>query len=224
MNQKIYFGGATVVNGVDERKLLPAMVVCCCLVAAALIVLGIGCGAVRHLPGGGTQPATRFEQILVWNAAAAQANDGFADNVIGLQRAGFLGIPAAKNILVEQAKIAEADRRLTNRISAAALCATQQAGPNATIPQLDTAGAACVEISASGIAADLDLVLGSISDLNTTGLLEVKDPAKRLTLSNLLADLKAFIDKIYSSLESGGVIPQKKTATLAWAPEVIQWR
>jgi hypothetical protein len=98
-----------VFNGVDERKLLPAIVVSFCLFLAGLILLASGLGgcAVRHLPGGGTQQATRFEQVLAWNASLAQANDGFAENVIALQRGGIVGIAEAKNILVGEAKIAE---------------------------------------------------------------------------------------------------------------------
>jgi hypothetical protein len=212
-------------NAVDEKKIIRAAVVCFCLFVSGLILLALmdGCGAVRHLSGGATQPATRFEQVLAWNAAAAQANDGFADNVIGLQHSGLLSIPEAKPILVVEGKIAQADKRITDRITAAATCAAEQAGANATVVQLDAAGVACAQISGPGLAADINLILGSISDLNSTGLLAVKDTVKRQALSDLLATIEALVNKIYSSLEGGGVVAPKKTARLEWAPEVILW-
>lgn len=174
-------------------------------IVVAFVLLVAGC-AVRHLPDGTTAKATNFEQILAWNAAAAQANDGFADNVIALQRGGAMGIPEAKTILVTQAKIAEADKRITARISAAATCAAQQAGTNATAVQLDAAAATCAQISAPGLAADINVILGSISDLNSAGLVAVKDPAKRQALTELLGTIQALVQKIYGTLESQGVI------------------
>lgn len=172
----------------------------------ALILVGSGGCAVRHLPGGGTEKATNFEQILAWNAAAAQANDGFADNVIGLQRSGIIGIPEAKNILLKQGAIAQADQRVTDRISAAAKCAGDQAGPNATAVQLDALAAACAQISGPGLASDINLILGSLTDLNNGMLLGVKNDAKRQALSELLATVQVLVGKIYSSLETQGVI------------------
>ncbi len=176
------------------------------LLLAGLTLFVFGGCAVRHLPNGATQKATNFEQILAWNAAAAQANDGFADNVIGLQRTGVIGIPEAKNILLKQGAIAQADQRITDRISAAAKCAGEQAGPNATAAQLDSAAAACAQISGPGLASDINLILGSLTDLNSGMLLGVKNDAKRQALSELLATVQVLVGKIYSSLESQGVI------------------
>lgn len=188
-----------------QRSLSPTLPTVALLLAGLTLFLFGGC-AVRHLPGGATQKATNFEQILAWNAAAAQANDGFADNVIGLQQAGFLGIPEAKNILLKQGAIAQADQRITDRISAAAKCAGEQAGPSATAAQLDAAAAACAQISGPGLASDINLILGSLTDLNSGMLLGVKNDAKRQALSELLATIQTLVGKIYSSLETQGVI------------------
>jgi hypothetical protein len=200
-----------VFNGVDERKLLPAIVLSFCLFVAGLILLASGLGgcAVRHLPGGGTQPATRLEQVLAWNASLAQANDGFAENVIALERGGIIGIAEAKTILVGEAKIAEADKRLTDRIRAAAVCAVNKAGGSATALQLDQAGSDCAQISGPGIAADLNLILGTLADLNATGLLAVKDDAKRQALSDLLATISGLVNQIYGALERASIVPAR---------------
>jgi hypothetical protein len=195
-------------RGIDEKKLLPAIVVCFSIFFAGvfLLVMNLSGCAVRHLPGGGTAKATNFEQILAWNAAAAQANDGFADNIIGLQHAGMMGIPEAKGILVKQVAIAEADKRITARISAAASCAAGQVAANAPAAHLDAAAASCAQISGMGLAADINAILGSIADLESTGLLAVKDTAKRQALTELLGTIQALVKQIYGSLESQGVI------------------
>lgn len=190
---------------VDKRKLLPAAIVCFAIAAAAVILLVCGC-AVRHLPGGGTAPATTFEKVLAWNASAAQANDGFADNVIALQQAGMLGIPEAKVILLKQAAIAAADSRITERIRTAANCAATQAGASATTAQLDAAGATCAQISGPGIATDINLITSAIGDLNQTGLTGIKDPVKQKALADLLATVQALVKNIYDALEAQGVI------------------
>src|SRR5882672_798584 len=178
----------------NKKKLVPFL---CLLVA--------GC-AVRHLPGGGTAPATNFEQVLAWNAAAAEANDGFASNVIALQQGGMMGIPEAKTILIEQGAIASADKRITERISAAATCAARQAGTAATAAQLNAAAVVCARISGKGLAADINLILGAIADLTTTGLVPVKDQVKRQALVELLGTIQVLVQKIYNSLETQGVI------------------
>ncbi len=214
-------------RGIDEKKFLPAMVVCFCLFCGLLLVFAFGC-AVRHLPGGGTQPASAFEQVLAWNAALAQANSGFADNVIGLQRTGFLEIQAARGILVKQATIAQADKRITDRISAAALCGADSAGANAAPAQLDAATAKCAQISGPGIAADINLITGAIADLNSAELLAVKDQTKRQALADLLSSIGALVGKIYRSLETQGVVkttafcilgPPVQTAMVTWTTD-----
>jgi hypothetical protein len=192
-------------RGIDEKKFFPAMVVCICLFAFGLILLAASGCAVRHLPDGTTAKATKLEQILAWNAAVAQANDGFADNVIQLQRGGMMGIPEAKKILVGQAKIAEADKRITDRIAATAACATTQAGTNATAAQLDAAAATCAHSGGPGLVTDINAILAVLSDLNTSGLDGVKDPAKRQALTELLGTIQALVQKIYGTLESLGV-------------------
>jgi hypothetical protein len=193
------------INGIDERKLFPAIVFCFCLFVGGCLLLAFGC-AVRHLPNGTTAPATNFEQVLAWNAAAAQANDGFADNVIALQKAGFLDVTQAKGILLKEGAIAQADKRITDRISAAAGCGSQQAGTNATAAQLDAATATCAQIAGRAIANDIALILGTINDLNTSWLVGVKDPAKRQALSDVLTTLEVLIRKISSSLVFEGVV------------------
>lgn len=194
-------------NGYDRkrRNLLGASMVCFALFFAGLLFLAYGC-AVRHLPGGMTAPATKFEGILAWNAAAALANDGFADNVIALQRGGSLSITQARTILLKQGAIAQADRRITERISAAALCATEKLGANAAPAAIDQAAADCAKISGPGLAADVNLILATVTDLNNSGLLAVKDPTERQALSGLLANVEGLVQRIYSTLESQGVI------------------
>lgn len=190
------------------KQIRSAIVVCFAIAVIGLIAIAFGLGgcAVRHLPGGGTQPATKFEQILAWNAALAQANDGFADNVIGLQKTGFLGIPETRAILLKQAAIASADKRITDRIGAAATCAQQQVGANPTTAALDAAAVTCAQISGPAIATDINLIVSSVGDLNTTGILAVKDDVKRQALAELLASVQALLAQISGSLTSQGVI------------------
>ena len=190
---------------IEPRKVFRASVVCLALAAAGALELMYGC-AVRHLPGGATAPATNFEQILAWNAAVAQANSGFADNVIGLQQSAMLTIPEAKTILVGQATIAAADKRITDRISAAASCAATQAGTTATAAELNAAAVGCAAISGPAIATDINLILGAISDLTTSGLTPVKDPVKKQALTELLGTIQALVQNIFSSLKSQGVV------------------
>lgn len=180
-------------------------------------VLLAGC-AVRHLANGSTQPATAFEQMLAWNAAVAQANDGFADNVIAMQNSGLLTVPQAKAILVKQATIAKADVRLTNRIGTAAQCGAQKAGTAATSAQLDAAAASCAQLSATGIVADVNLILTTLSDLNGTNLVGVKDAAKRQALADLLQTVQTLVNKIYATLEAAGVVLKSEIE------EVRPWR
>src|SRR5258707_12550646 len=98
----------------DESKLFRAVKV---KVGMAIFACGLALlmydWAARHLPGGVTAPATRFEQIMAYNAALAQANDGFADNVITLETSGAIAKTSAKSILVLQARIAAADTPVT---------------------------------------------------------------------------------------------------------------
>lgn len=189
-----------------RKQLRAAIVVCLCVVLAGVLVLLSGGCAVRHLPGGGTAPATRFEQVLAWNAAIAQANDGFADNVIALQRSGLLEMQYAKAVLLKQAAIAKADQQITNQISAAALCATQSAGSNPTPAELDAAGATCAQVSASALATEVQLITSSIAELNSGMLLGVKDPAKKQALDGILTTIGGLVTNISSALTQGGVI------------------
>jgi hypothetical protein len=188
-----------------RKKLVLAIIVCWSLVALGIVPLLNGC-AVRHIPGGGTAPATTFEQVLAWNAAAAQANDGFASNVISLQQGGTIGIAQAREILVKQAAIAEADKRITARISAAANCASAQVGSTANAAQLNAAGITCAQLAAPGVATDISLITGTISDLTTTGLTGISDPAKRQALIELLGTISALVQQIAGALQTQGVI------------------
>lgn len=167
-------------------------------------MLADGC-AVRHLPGGGKQPATAFEQVLAWNAALAQANDGFADNVIALQRSQIISLDAAKSILVKQATIAHADQQITAQISAAANCAQQAAGSAATSSDLDAAGVKCAQVSSSALKTEVDLITSTLSTLDQETLLGVKDQAKRQALTGLISTIGELITNIGSALSKQGV-------------------
>lgn len=191
--------------GVRRTELLPAIVVCFCLFAAGIVLIFEGC-AVRHLPGGGTAPATRFEQVLAWNAALAQANDGFADNVIALQRGGVIEMEYAKAVLLKQAAIAKADRDITNQISAAALCATDQLGKNAVPSELDAAGVTCAQVSSSALATEVQLITDTLTDLDKNLLLGVKNQDKRKALDAFVVTIGETITNIASALKQGGVI------------------
>jgi|SRR5882724_857023 len=198
-------------HGIDGKKLLPAIVVCFTLFFAGLVLLAYGC-AYRHLPGGGKAPATAFEQVLAWNAAGAQANSGLADTIIGLQRAGFISIPAAKSILIKQGQIAEADLRITNLISAAAACAQQSAGANATTAELDAAGAACAKISAPQLRRDIDLVTSLIVALTDESALGIKDPAKRDATTAVVKNMGNLIGQVFTMLSKVGVLAPASAA------------
>jgi hypothetical protein len=57
------------------------------------------------------------------------------------------------------------------------------------------------------------LILGTIADLNATGLLAVKDDAKRQALSDLLATISGLVNQIYSALERGAIVPARVART-----------
>jgi hypothetical protein len=170
-----------------------------------LTLLLYGC-AVRYTPGGGTTPATAFEQMLVWNTALAQANDAVATNVIALQQSGVLTIPQAKIILAKQGAIAQADQRLTQQIQAAATCGHQNAGASPTPAQIDAAAAACAKASVNAFASDLALISQFLTDLNDSLLLGIKDPVKRKELSDLLTAVSTLVGKIHDALYRQGVV------------------
>lgn len=106
------------------------------------------------------------------------------------------------------------DKRITDRISAAATCGATQAGAKATAAQLDAAAAACAQISGPGLAADIDLILGAIADLNSGGVLAIKDDVKRQAIADLLLTVQSLVRQIYNSLESQGVVKPKPSARI----------
>jgi|SRR5579864_375268 len=205
-------------------KLLSAAVVCFCLFLAGCLLLAWGC-AVRHLPGGGTAPATTFEQVLAWNAALAQANDGLADNIIALQRTGIVEMEYAKSILLRQAAIAKADQQITAQIKAAADCAKQQLGANAVPSELDAAAAACAQVSAPALAFEVDTITKLLVAMNSDGLTGIKDPAKRDAINGLLVTIGGLISNIASSLTRAGVVtpPSSGTSPTPTFASVLAW-
>jgi len=190
---------------IERDKLFPAKVVVYSILAAGAILTLFGC-AVRHLPSGATAPATRLEPVLVWTAALAQANDGFADNVIGLQRAGFLGMNEAKAILLRQAAIADADNALLLQLRGASQCAVAAAGPNPSPAALDAAGSSCAQVSAAALKNELNAITAAVADLNNAGVLAVKDPAKRQALTALLLTTAQLVANIVDALTKGGIL------------------
>jgi hypothetical protein len=177
------------------------------LFLSLVVLLVFGC-ASRHLPSGATAPATKFEQLLVWNTALAQANDSVAQNIVALQQAGVISVPQAKIILLKQGAIAQADQRITARIQTAATCGQQQAGATATAAQLDAAAAACAKAAGGGsqLGADLNLIPQFVADLNNATLLGIKDPAKQKTITDLLTAIQTIVKQIFDSLHSLGVV------------------
>lgn len=190
----------------NRKKLLPAIVACFVLFLLGIFLL-VGC-AVRHTPGGGTAPATTFEQILVWNTALAQANDGIVDNVIGLQHAGLISVSEAKTILAKQGSIAQADNRVTARLKAATACAQTTAPASPSPAQLDAAAVTCEKgIPGTSLKGDLQLVLLVVHGLTSgNDLLSIKDPAKRQAILDLVASVETLTKQIFSALQTQGVI------------------
>jgi hypothetical protein len=203
-------------RGIDEKKLFPAIVVCVSLFVGGLVLLAYGC-AVRHLPNGTTQPATRFEQIMSYNAAIAQANDGFADNVIGLQSSGVITKGAAKTILTEQAQIAIAHKKITADLQAAASCGLANAGASATPAQVSDASAVCAKSYAAELQNALNLILNSLANLNSGGLLGVGEQ-QRFQLAQVLASIGNLAQQIIGTLREYAVI-----ARLGASREVCAW-
>jgi hypothetical protein len=164
------------------------------VIAIVAVLLGAGC-AVRHLPNGATAPATKWEQLMAWNAALAQTNDGLADNVISLQKNGTISKDAAHIILFKQGSIAQADKRITANLQAAALCGSTNAAPGATPAQLSDASGACAKTYGQALDRDFSLVLTTVAELNSQKLLGLSDQERGaigpelMALANLVHDI-----------------------------------
>jgi hypothetical protein len=197
--------------GIDPRKLFPAVAVCLAIVAGMVALLFSGC-AVRHNANGTTTPATRFEQIMAWNAAIAQTNDGFADNVIGLQSSGDVSKDSAKNILVAQARIAQADKSITGYLKTAASCGLTNAGSSATPAQVSDASALCAKSNGAELQNAINLILNSLADLNSGLLLGVKNDQKRFALAQALASIQNLAQQIFGALREYSVIARFETS------------
>jgi hypothetical protein len=189
-------------GGIDRRKIFPAMAVCLALFAGAIVLLCSGC-AVRHNANGTTSPATRFEQLMAWNTALAQTNDGFVDNVISLQQAGTISKDSAHVILYKQGEIAQADKRITENLKAAALCGTQSAGTGATPTQLSDASGACAKTYKEALDRDFTLVVNALAALNSQKLLGLSDP-ERAAIGTTLTTLQNFVHDIVGLLQEYG--------------------
>lgn len=199
---------------VDKTKICAAVVVCLSLFIAGLILLASGC-AVRHMPGGGTAPATNFEQVLAWNAAGMQANDGLASNVIALQEAGVFSVEKTKSILTKQAQIAQADTRITNLISAAALCAQKAAGDKATAAELNNAEVACSAIAGPALKQNIDLVMKMLTALTSEAVVGIKDPEKSAAITAILTNMSNLIGQVFQVLAKAGILPREPIAPIA---------
>jgi hypothetical protein len=192
----------TPVAGISQRKLFPAMAVCRAIVAGMVALLFSGC-AVRHLPNGTTQPATRFEQIMAWNTALAQTNDGFADNVISLANAGTISKDSARIILYKQGEIAQADKRITENLKAAALCGSTNAAPGSTPQQISDASGACAKTYSQGLDRDFTFIVNALAALNSQKLLGLSDP-ERAAIGATLTALQNFVHDIVGLLQEYG--------------------
>lgn len=188
----------------DESKLFRAARVGMAIFACGLALLMYDCG-VRHLPGGATAPATRFEQIMAYNAALAQANDGFADNVISLEASGVIAKGSAKSILVEQARIAAADKTITRDLQAAANCGLAAAGPSATPAQVSDASALCAKSYAAELQNAVTLITDAIASLNNGLLLPVAEQ-NRFKLAALLAGIQNLSQQILGTLREYSIV------------------
>jgi hypothetical protein len=205
-------------RSVDPRKLFPAMAVCLAIFAGMVVLLFAGC-AVRHNANGTTTPATRFEQIMAYNTAIAQANDGFADNVIGLQSSGDVSKESAKSILTMQARIARADKSITGILKSAANCGLANAGSSATLAQVSDASALCAKSYGAELQNAVNLILDSLAQLNNGLLLGVKTDQKRFGLAQALASVQNLAQQILGALREYSVI-----ARLEASREVYAWR
>lgn len=203
----------TPVEGIDRRRLFPAFAVCLAMFAGLVALLFSGC-AVRHNANGTTSAATRFEQLMAWNTALAQANDGFADNVIALQKAGTLSKDSAYVTLFKQAQIAQADKRITANLKAAALCGTQNAGAGATPQQISDASGACAKTYTEALDRDFGVITDSIAAVNSQKLLGLSD-SERQALAQTLTGLQNLVHDIVGLLKEYG-------ASTAVNPPVVQ--
>lgn len=172
-----------------------------------LCFLVSGC-AVRHLPTGGTVAATKFEQVLAWNAGLAQVNNGFADNVIALSGAGTISKDSAHVILYRQGLIAQADKGITADLKAAALCGSQNAGANPTAQQLSDASGACAKTYAAEFKRDFGVITQIAGELTTSNpkVLGLSDK-ERQAIAQTVASLQMLVTDIVGVLQEYGAVP-----------------
>lgn len=159
------------------------------------VTLTTGCSAI-HVTGGGRKP-TAIEQVMVWNASLAQANQTIAQGVIAANNAGEIDVPTSNAILTEQSRIADADRQLTPILAKS--CTPQQ-----TIN-------ACNPAILAGDSATIQGLLGQIEQsaanlVKTGGAAGIKNPQRAATIQEAITSLNTLAGEIVSGLHAVGVL------------------
>src|SRR5205807_7696914 len=108
---------------------------------------------IRHPSGKDINPRapSAWENVMVWNAALAEANRGIAEGVIAGNQSGEISIALSKAILDQQERIAKADEELT-KILQRAQSTVLGSDPGQIKALLDQIKSSAQEVIASGVA------------------------------------------------------------------------
>jgi len=149
-----------------------------------LILMVVGCASKNPAT---SNPATPFQQVMLWNQGLAQTNQNIASSIIGLTKSQppLIDTNTAQKILALQFRIAAADKKLTQIL---------EQGPEYT----------------SGHASEVNDFINDISnavtDMVNTGTLGIKNPTSQASVNSLIAGLNGLSKLIINGLQAAGVL------------------
>lgn len=156
--------------------------------ALILLVLLMVAGCAAKKPtAANPNPATPFQQVMLWNQGLAEANNGIAKAVIGLTQSQppLIDPSNAQRILALQFRIAAADKKLT---------AILEQGPEYT----------------SGHASEVNDFITDISSaatqLTTSGTVGITNPQSQASINGLIVGLSGLAKLIVTGLQAAGVL------------------
>lgn len=165
----------------------------------ALLVLFLMIGCANKNPAN-PNPATPFQQVMLWNQGLAEANNGIAKAVIGLNSSQppLIDTANARKILALQFRIAAADKKLT---------AILEQGPE----------------YASGHASEVNDFISEISagatELTANGTLGISNPQSQANINGLIVGLSGLAKLLVTGLQAAGVLKAEVDWPRRW-PEI----
>lgn len=164
----------------------------CFCASVALSSCAARVASTPTVPG---RPVKPLENVLVWNAALANANLGVANNVITAQQAipPLMSVDAANTILTAQSMIADGDRQLTFVLQTLGTC--QTATPAATNCK---ANATRVGALISQIEASANAIIA-----NDVG---IKDAATSKAITTAMNSIFTLAQQMIGTLQAGGLL------------------